>query len=366
MRIVLSGGGTGGHIYPAIAIGKQCQKAIPGAELLYIGTETGLEKEIVEKHGIPFSSIDITGFRRKLFTPYNVKTVLKFLSGVKRCKRLLREFKPDAVVGTGGFVCGPVVYAASRLGIPTLIHEQNVIPGLTNKFLSRYATVVAVSFKGSEKHFRGAAHAVYTGNPSASQVAHVERGTGFKTLGIPQGARLILITGGSRGARALNEAALKMIPLLDGERDTYVVWVTGKVYYDDYKNKFNGARYSEHIKIVPYLHNMPEILSAATLVVSRAGASFLAEVTALGIPSVLVPSPNVTNNHQEANARWLKREHAAEIILEKDLTGKTLFQAVHALINDEALREKMAANSRKLGQPDAASLVVEQLLRISK
>ncbi len=364
MRIVLSGGGTGGHIYPAVAIANQCRQEEPDTELLYIGTRNGLEYEIVKKAEIPFSEIEISGFRRKLFTRDHVKTMLRFVRAVRQCKKLLREFKPDVVIGTGGFVCGPVIYAAAKLGIPTLIHEQNVIPGLTNRFLSRYADSVAVSFKGSESAFKKAKRAVYTGNPSASQVMNADPQRALRTLGIPDKAQVVLITGGSRGARALNDAALQMLALVGDLPDVFIVWVTGSIYYEAYKEKSKSARASERVKIAAYLHNMPEVLASSLLVISRAGASFLAEVTALGVPSVLVPSPNVTNNHQEANARWLSKEKAAELILEKDLNGERLFSVIQAIMADPIRREYMSKQAKKLGQADAAKLVYRELKNI--
>ncbi|MEB3100629.1 undecaprenyldiphospho-muramoylpentapeptide beta-N-acetylglucosaminyltransferase [Ferviditalea candida] len=366
MRVVLTGGGTGGHIYPALAVGDRLRQEDPATELLYIGTNEGLEREIVGKRGIPFEAVRITGFRRKLFSAHNVKTVVRFLRGVARSKKLLREFKPDVVVGTGGFVCGPVVYAAAKLGIPTLIHEQNVIPGLTNRFLSRYVDCIAVSFKGSEAHFKKAAKVVYTGNPSASAALRADPRKGRDSLQLPKISSIVLITGGSRGARALNEAVLDMIPLLHSQKDVDFVWVTGEAYYETYTGKLSEMKVPDFVRVVPYLHNMPEILAATSLVVSRAGASFLAEITAMGIPAILIPSPNVTNNHQQANARWLQKEHAAELILENELNGAKLFKTVEKIISDPIRQEHMSRRSKSLGQPDAAQLVIRELLALQK
>lgn len=365
MRVVLTGGGTGGHIYPALAVGDRFRKEDPQTELLYIGTNEGLERDIVSKRDIPFQAISITGFKRKLFSTHNVKTIVRFLRSVARSKKILREFKPDVVVGTGGFVCGPVIYAAAKLGIPTLIHEQNVIPGLTNRFLSRYVDCIAVSFKGSEDHFKKA-KVVYTGNPSASAALRADPQKGLDSLQLPKQSRIVLITGGSRGARALNEAVLDMIPLLHSQKDVYFVWVTGETYYDTYSLKLSDINVPDFVRVVPYLHNMPEILAATSLVVSRAGASFLAEITAMGIPAILIPSPNVTNNHQEANARWLQKEYAAELILETELNGVKLYKSVEKIISDPIRREDMSRHSKSLGQPEAAQLVVRKLIALQR
>ncbi|GGG10235.1 undecaprenyldiphospho-muramoylpentapeptide beta-N-acetylglucosaminyltransferase [Paenibacillus abyssi] len=365
MRIVLTGGGTGGHIYPAVAVGKQIQEEVPETSLLYIGTERGLESRIVPAKGIPFEAIDITGFKRKLSID-NARTILRFIKGVKRSKQLLREFKPDAVVGTGGYVCGPVVYAAAKLGIPTLIHEQNVIPGLTNKFLSRYADLIAVSFEASTAHFNGSKRVIYTGNPCATQVLRAEPEKGCESLGLPAGSKIVLIVGGSRGAKAINDAMLSIVPELNRFPDIHFVFVTGETYHEQIlrhiaERKLSG---SGNLHIRPYLHNMAQVLAAALLIVSRSGASSIAEITALGVPSILIPSPNVTNNHQEPNARRLADAGAAEMVLERDLTGALLLDKLECIIGNEDRLKKMSNAASALGMPESARMITGELLRL--
>ncbi len=367
MRVVLTGGGTGGHIYPAVAIGREISEREPGSELLYIGTSRGLEGRIVPEQGIAFENITITGFKRSLSLE-NVKTVMRFLKGVSRSKELLRKFKPDVVVGTGGYVCGPVVYAASKLGIPTIIHEQNVLPGLTNKFLSRYVDGVAVSFKESEPHFAKCPNVVYAGNPCATRVLKADGRAGFASLGFAPGTPFALIVGGSGGARALNEAFVRMLPMLGKLPDSRFVFVTGERFYRETESAVAGSSHaaSGRVKVLPYIGNMPEVLAAASLYVGRAGASFLAEVTSLGLPSLLVPSPNVTNNHQEANARSLMNAGAADMILERELSGETLFGSIAAIMGDRTRRERMSAASRGLGMPESASIIYDQIARLRR
>jgi UDP-N-acetylglucosamine--N-acetylmuramyl-(pentapeptide) pyrophosphoryl-undecaprenol N-acetylglucosamine transferase len=366
MRVVLTGGGTGGHIYPALAVGKELKARDPGTELLYIGGRRGLESKIVPKHGIAFEEIEITGFRRSLSWE-NVRTVFRFLQAVRRSKELLRQFRPDAVVGTGGYVCGPVVYAAAKLGIPTLIHEQNVEPGLTNRFLSRYVDGAAVSFKESLPHFARVPDVVYAGNPSASAVVNADAVRGFYSLGLRPDTPFVLTVGGSGGARALNEAAIAMVPHLPDLPGVHFVFVTGERYHEETLSRIREMQpvAESRLHVLPYIHNMPEVLAAASLVVSRAGASMIAELTAAGKPAVLVPSPNVTGNHQEANARSVMEAGAAVMILERDLTGESLFAAVRDIMLDEARRQAMARASRQLGMPDAAATIADQLARIS-
>ncbi|MFC4305646.1 undecaprenyldiphospho-muramoylpentapeptide beta-N-acetylglucosaminyltransferase [Cohnella boryungensis] len=367
MRVVLTGGGTGGHIYPALAIGREVSERQPGSSLLYIGTSRGLEGRIVPEQGIAFENITITGFRRSLSLE-NVKTVMRFLKGVRRSKELLRQFKPDVVVGTGGYVCGPVVYAASRLGIPTLIHEQNVVPGLTNKFLSRYVDGVAVSFAESASHFKNCSNVVYAGNPCATRVLHADGRQGYESLGMKPGTPFVLIVGGSGGARALNDAFVRMLPLLKKLPEVHFVFVTGERFYKDAEDAVRRElrEGTDRVKVLPYIGNMPDVLAASSLYVGRAGASFLAEVTSLGLPSLLVPSPNVTNNHQEANARSLMNAGAANMILERELSGEALFAGIDSIMGDRTRRDAMSESSRNLGMPESAAIIYDQIVGLQR
>lgn len=366
MRVVLTGGGTGGHIYPALAIAEQLKANKPDTEFLYIGGKRGLENTIVPTTEIPFETLDITGFRRSLSAD-NIKTVLRFLRGVQASSVLLEKFKPDVVVGTGGYVCGPVVYAAHKLRIPTLIHEQNAIPGLTNRFLSRYVSTVAVSFDGTQDQFPKAKRVMYSGNPRATTVHSANAAEGFRLLGLPEATPIVLVVGGSIGAKAINDAMLQMVPDIVRMPDVHFVYVTGKRYYEEAKRTLDEAPWvtPANLHVLPYVERMPEVLAASTLVVSRAGASFLAEVTSLGIPAVLIPSPNVTNNHQEVNARALEEDGAAIVILESDLGGDSLFAAVEAVMRDEYLRANMSQRSAELGKPDSAEVIATELRKLA-
>ncbi|MDB5053607.1 MAG: murG [Bacilli bacterium] len=367
MRIALSGGGTGGHVYPAIAIVEQCLREYPQAQFLYIGTDSGLEKEIVTKSELPisFESIHITGFRRKISID-NLKTILRFFRGSNRAKKLLKQFKPDIVIGTGGYVCGPVVYAAAKLGIPTIIHEQNVLPGLTNRFLSRYAATVAVSFKGSEAKFPKAKRVIFTGNPRATTVAFADAAKGRASLGLSAQDKLVVIVGGSRGAQAINEVMVQISSMLSRLPDVHFVCITGNTQYESTMQRIQAQQHSDldRFHVVPYIHNMPEVLAATSLIINRAGASFLAEITGLGIPSILIPSPYVTNNHQEANARWLEKEKAAEVVLERDLTGEGLFALIEKIVNDPIRCEFMSKQSKRMGNREAAQIFVQEITRL--
>lgn len=296
MKVAVSGGGTGGHIYPALALIREIQKKDENVEFLYIGTEKGLESKLVPRENIPFKSIHITGFKRRISFE-NVKTILRFLKGVRDSKKMLKEFKPDVVIGTGGYVCGPVVYAAAKMGIPTIVHEQNSVPGLTNKFLSRYVDKIAICFEEAREFFPEQKVAL-TGNPRASEVLGQDGIKGRLSAGLKLKIPTVLIFGGSRGARPINEAVVKSLTELSG-KPYQVLYVTGDVHFEDVQKEVELVGNPENVIIKPFIHNMPEVLSGVDLTVARAGATTLAELTSLGIPSILIPSPYVTDNHQE-------------------------------------------------------------------
>lgn len=356
MKIVVSGGGTGGHIYPALAFIKEVQKQEKNVEFLYIGTEKGLEKEIVNREQIPFRAIDISGFKRK-FTLENLKTIHRFIKSVSVSKKWLQHFQADVVIGTGGYVCGPVVYAASKLGIPTIIHEQNSLPGVTNKFLARYADKVAISFEESKKYFPED-KVVLTGNPRAQEVIGVDGERGRAALNLKKDLKTVLIFGGSRGARPINESVLSILSEF-ANKPYQVVYVTGEVHYGQIIDQLKQKQPPENVIIKPFIHNMPEVLAAVDLIVSRAGATTLAEITALGLPSILIPSPYVTANHQEINARSLSDKKAAVLLLEKDLTGQKLLTSIDGILLHSDKLEKMKNASRALGMRDAATRLYE-------
>ncbi len=351
MKIAVSGGGTGGHIYPALALIREIQKKDEKVEFLYIGTEKGLESKLVPRENIPFKSIHITGFKRKISFE-NVKTVLRFLKGVRDSKKMLKEFNPDVVIGTGGYVCGPVVYAAAKMSIPTIIHEQNSIPGLTNKFLSRYVDKIAICFEEARQFFPEQ-KVELTGNPRASEVLGQDGIKGRLSAGLKLKVPTVLIFGGSRGARPINEAVVKSLTELSS-KPYQVLYVTGDVHFEEVQKEVELVGNPVNVIIKPFIHNMPEVLAGVDLTVARAGATTLAELTSLGIPSVLIPSPYVTDNHQEKNARALSENGAARLLLEKDLTGPKLVESIDQILGQEQKLADMKKAAKKLGIPDAA------------
>ncbi|SDN25085.1 undecaprenyldiphospho-muramoylpentapeptide beta-N-acetylglucosaminyltransferase [Alkalicoccus daliensis] len=360
MKVLVSGGGTGGHIYPALALVRHLAED-DNNSFLYIGTEKGLEATIVPKAGIPFKSVHITGFRRKISFE-NVKTVLRFLKAVKKAKKYIKEFQPDVVVGTGGYVCGPVVYAAAKANIPTLIHEQNSVPGLTNKFLSKYVDKVAISFEDAAEYFPEN-KTVLTGNPRASEVTAPGDTVSLKDFGLSDDKQTILIVGGSRGAKPINEAVLEAVTSWE-DKPYQVVYVTGEVHFDSIKSALENLKVGNHIVTLPYVEDMPSLLKKVDMVIARAGATSLAEITALGLPSILVPSPYVTNNHQFKNAKSLVDKGAAILLEEKELNAASLTEKMDIVQDPEKLGAMKNA-SLNTGKPEAADLLEKELISLT-
>jgi UDP-N-acetylglucosamine--N-acetylmuramyl-(pentapeptide) pyrophosphoryl-undecaprenol N-acetylglucosamine transferase len=363
MRLMISGGGTGGHIYPALALIEELRKTDHNADVLYVGSTRGLEKDIVPKNNIKFEELEIQGFKRSLSLT-NVKTVALFFKSLHKSKKLIKRFKPDVVIGTGGYVSGAVLYAAAQMGIPTMIHEQNSMVGLTNRFLSKHVDKIAVGFKDAISQFPKS-KTVYTGNPRAQQVANLKSTFKWSNLGLQDDVPTLLIFGGSQGALKINNVVVDSINMFN-HKDYQVVFVTGQKRYADVMDKLAGKNISNNILIKDYISDMPSMLPKVSAIVGRAGATSLAEITALGIPSVLIPSPYVTADHQTKNALSLVKNDAALIITESDLTPQSLVQNSDFLMTDEKKRKIMAANSKKMGCPDAATRVLNVAKSICK
>ncbi|MBM7659455.1 UDP-N-acetylglucosamine--N-acetylmuramyl-(pentapeptide) pyrophosphoryl-undecaprenol N-acetylglucosamine transferase [Bacillus mesophilus] len=363
MKVLISGGGTGGHIYPALALIKEIKKQEPSASFLYMGTELGLENKIIsQEEDIPFKAIHITGFKRKVSIE-NIKTIYRFLKGVHESKKVIKSFRPDIVIGTGGYVCGPVVYAAAKLKVPTVIHEQNSVPGLTNKFLSRYVDQIAICFKEALPFFPSN-KVKLTGNPRASEVIQ-NQGVDKEMLGLNPNKKTVLIVGGSRGARPINDTCIAALPQFKQQKYE-VLYITGEIHYDKVKEEIEREGNPTNIIVKPFLHNMPDYLQNVDLIVARAGATTLAEITALGVPSILIPSPYVTNNHQEKNAASLEKNGAAVLLRESELSGETLLHEIHGIVGNEAKWKEMKGNAIELGIPDAADKLYQLIKKHTK
>lgn len=362
MRVLISGGGTAGHINPALAIAGYFQK-YHNAEILFIGTQKGLESTLVPKAGFAMKTVVVEGLIRSL-TPKNIAVVYHFLQAVSDCKKIIRTFSPDLVIGTGGYVCAPVMFAAHRMHIPTVIHEQNVIPGVTIKMAARFADVLAVSFADTSKYFKPAIaeKCVLTGNPLRENMLEISYEEARARLGLDS-RPFIVSLGGSLGARALNRAAADFVNDTDTGEFQFLAGC-GKRYYEETLAMVKQEKLSEQIRFVPYIYNMEEVLPAADLVIARAGALTVSELTALGRPAILIPSPNVAHNHQEMNARSLEKNGAARVILERELTSERLKQEIADLIFDEKKRSTMSERSKQLGILDGTKRICDAAMAL--
>lgn len=359
MRAILTGGGTGGHIYPAVSIAREIQRRYKDAEIIFVGTDKGLESQIVPKEGFMLKTIKVRGFERKL-TLRNLIAVKEAVFSFADVRKIIKEYKPDIVIGTGGYVCGTVMLSAALMGIPTVIHESNAFAGLTNKILFRFIDKIALNFEEAVKYFNNPKKVVVTGNPIRTDIFDITKHDGMHELGFDESIPLVLVTGGSRGARKINQSILSLAEYCYKTGKLQLLHMTGDTQYEavlqSYMEK-NIPVDSTLIRVVPYLHNMPYALAASDLIINRCGAMTLSEITALGKPSVLIPYPYAADNHQEYNARALERKGAAAVIIEKDLTEAKLKDTVLELFGNKQKLEMMAANSKKLGIQNAAEKI---------
>jgi UDP-N-acetylglucosamine--N-acetylmuramyl-(pentapeptide) pyrophosphoryl-undecaprenol N-acetylglucosamine transferase len=364
LKVIISGGGTAGHINPGLAIAKYIQQTQRNSQIVFIGTRRGLETKLVPKEGFELKLINVRGFKRKLSFE-NLLTLKELLQGILQARRILKKFKPDVVIGTGGYVCGPVVFVASRMGIPTLIHEQNAFPGITNKILSRFASVTAISFKESETYFTGAKRLVYTGNPVRSEILLADKQIARSRLNINSQKPLVVVVGGSLGAEKINETVCLMILKYFKEESFNLIFATGNSQFEKTKKMLAGFT-SESVSIVPYIYDAANIYASADLMVCRAGAITCSELTALGLPSIMIPSPNVVENHQEHNARSLEKQGASVVILEKDLNEDLLYKQITGLLKDREQLSKMSKNAKRMVIVNATEKIYSLILEIMK
>lgn len=356
MRAIVVAGGTGGHIYPAIAIINKIKEKEANSEFLYIGTTDRMEKDIIPKLGIDFVGLEMCGLNRKNIFK-NIEVFKKYRKAINDAKVEIKKFNPDVVIGVGGYITLPVLTAANSLGYKTIIHEQNSIPGLSNKMLARFADCVCVSLPNSVKLFKNK-NVVYTGNPRSEEIIDVKK-VSKKSLGLDSDKKLVVIVMGSLGSATMTKKLKELIPGFKN-KNYQVVVVTGKGYIDNY----NDVKVPENVKIVPYLDNFINVMKDTDLIVSRAGASTIAEITAIGLPAILVPSPYVTHNHQYMNAKELEDLGACTIVTEDDFSKETLIKEIDKLLNDEDAYKKMKEASKSLGVADSATKIYTEIRKL--
>ncbi|WP_353094067.1 undecaprenyldiphospho-muramoylpentapeptide beta-N-acetylglucosaminyltransferase [Tissierella praeacuta] len=367
MKYLITGGGTGGHIYPALAIANEIKDRDKNADILYVGTKQGLESELVPKEGFKFRTIRVKGMPRRI-NKESFIALKELFHGINDAKKIIKEFKPDVVIGTGGYVCGPVVYMAKKRNIPAMIHEQNAFPGITNKILSRYVDKVAVTFDEAKKYFKHPDRVVNTGNPIRKEIININKEKAYKALNIDKDIPLILSFGGSGGQKTLNDGIYHFIKEASNKKDIQLIHVTGKRFYDEFMDrvKKDNIKLNDNIRIFPYFYQIPEAINIASLVVTSSGAITLAEISAVGVPSILIPKAYTAENHQEFNARAFENKKASILVLEKDMKGDVLKNIIYDLIKDKKRLEEMLRCSKQLGKSDASERIFEIINTIVK
>ncbi len=361
-RFLISGGGTGGHIFPAVSIANEIRRRYPDAEILFVGAENRMEMEKVPAAGYEIKGLPVCGFDRKNLLK-NVRVLIKLYQSMRMAKSILRDFAPDIAIGVGGYASGPMLKEAQKRGIPTLIQEQNSYAGVTNKLLAKGAAAICVAYEGMERFFP-AEKIVMTGNPVRRNLllCTTDPADARRSFGLDPDRRTILVVGGSLGARTVNESIIAALPDIAAANDVQVIWQTGK-YYDESTRKALEASAAKNVVRMPFIGNMDVAYRAADLVVSRAGASSISELQLLGKPSILVPSPNVAEDHQTKNALALADRGAAIMVRDAESVEK-LGSTMLATVHDEALLAKLAANVEKMALRNADERIVDCVMKI--
>ena len=372
MRVLFVCGGTGGHINPALAVAGYLKQQQPDAQILFAGSPLGMEAGLVPKAGFDFSPIKVKGFQRQFSwrnLKNNVMAVVYLASSGHRSRQILREFRPDVVMGTGGYVSGPLVRQAAKMGIPTLTHEQNAFPGVTTKLLSKYVDRVLLAVPEAKRYLHADAHYVVTGNPVRDAFFTADRAAARKKIGIRADQLCVLSFGGSLGARRVNEAMAALIAHNQNDPGVYHIHATGSYGVELFpqmlrENGMDPSKNKENLDIREYIYDMPECFAAADLVIGRSGASTLSELEAAVKASILIPSPNVAENHQYHNAMALVRNHAAIVMEEKHLTGERLCQEFDRLRADPEKIRTLGQNAANMAIPDANDRIYRQILAL--
>lgn len=360
LKFILSGGGTGGHIYPAIAIANELKSRFPDAEFLFVGAQDKMEMQKVPQSGYAIEGLWIAGLQRKL-TLQNAMFPLKLVSSLLKSRQIIKKFKPDVVIGTGGFASGPLLQTANTLNIPTVIQEQNSYPGITNKLLSKKANAICVAYENLEQFFPKN-KIVFTGNPVRQDILDIDskRSEALSYFNLDENKKTLLVIGGSLGARRINQLIAKEIDFLRNN-NLQIIWQCGNLYMADYKH-FSDV---ENVQVVSFIDRMDLIYAAADFVISRAGASSVSELCLVGKPTIFIPSPNVAEDHQTKNAKAIVDKNGALLIKESELDEK--FESVfNKLIHDENLQNSLSENMKKLAKPNATKDIVEQIVKLIK
>ena len=372
-RVIFTCGGTAGHVNPAIALAQLMRGKDPETKFLFVGAERGLEKDLIPKAGYDFRTVHISSFHRS-FRPgeirHNLISVCNLLRAPREARAILREFSPDAVIGTGGYASYPMVKAAAKAGVPTVVHESNMVPGLTTEMLEPFADRILVGFESCRRHYRRPEKVAVTGTPVRGDFFELTREEAKKRLGVDDGRPLIVSFWGSLGASGMNRQMADFLALEAKKEPFHHIHGAGEAGYPLLLALLEekGVDLQDHpaLDVRKYIYDMAAVMRAADLVICRAGASTISELTALGVPALIVPSPYVTNNHQEKNARALEEAGGAAVLLEKDSSGQALFQAACGILHDKERRSGMEKAMASLGIRDAAERIYQTVLEVCK
>lgn len=366
MKVVIAAAGTGGHINPGIAIANKIMKEEPNSKIIFIGTKRGLETNLVPRAGYELKTIDSYGISRELSLK-NVKRLAKTIHSIAEAKEILKSFKPDLVIGTGGYICISVCIASKRLKIPYIIHESNVLPGVATKMLSKKAEKILVGFKEAKDRLPKAKEIVYTGTPTKVKklnLTKAEINSKKQELGFSKEKPLVLVFGGSQGAQSINKSMTDIIKNKLNE-NYQIIWAAGPEQYEKVKEDLQKEKLDidklSGIKVMPYIYNMEEIMNIADLIVSRSGAMTVTEIENVGKPAIFIPFPFAAENHQEYNARVLEKQNSAKVILDKDLTAEILNATITKLAKDRKLLEQMGENAHKLSTKNVEDKIYNEL-----
>ena len=369
MRAIIAAAGTGGHINPGIAIANKIKEEEKNSEIIFIGTTRGLENDLVPRAGYELKTIEAYGLSKKISVD-NFKKMLKTLKGYEEASKIIKDFKPDVVIGTGGYICGATISSAHKLNIPTLLHESNAFPGKAVKVLSKKTDAVMVSFQDAIPRIKNAKNIVYTGTPIKIKKQKYSKNKKIdiiKQMGLSDDKPIILVFGGSQGAKKINEAIVEIIKEKLNE-NYQIIWATGPKQYDIIKENLESSNINinniKSIKIVPYIYNMEEIMNVVDVIVARSGAMTITEIATLGKPSILIPLPNVSHDHQLYNAKVLENKGAAKIILDNELQGNILNKTISEIIKDQNIIQEMGKKASSIAIENAEDKIYNEIKKI--